>query len=133
MSTVPHSPLQVSCAVAHDIVRVQLSGNLDHTSAHVLLGAVSRVLVEHPGLRELRLHFTGVDDVDSTGLAELLMIRRQTDASGIRLHLENRPLRLERLLHLTGTLDYLTDADGHDAAVSEESRGARSGNADRHN
>ena len=60
------------------------------------------------GLRDLHVDFTGLDCIDSMGLSTLLMIRRRTDAAGVRLHLDERPSGLERLLEITGTLDHLT-------------------------
>lgn len=48
--------------------------------------------------------------VDSMGLAALLMVRRVADAHRVALRLDNRPLCVDRLLQLTGTLDHLTAA-----------------------
>ncbi|MGE6732696.1 STAS domain-containing protein, partial [Streptomyces sp. NPDC059900] len=44
----------------------------------------------------------------SMGLSILLMIHRRTTAAGVRLHLDDRPAKLNRLLTLTGTLDHFT-------------------------
>ncbi|MEU0039362.1 MULTISPECIES: hypothetical protein [unclassified Streptomyces] len=42
------------------------------------------------------------------GRSTLLMIRRLADLAGVRLHRDERPLALERLLDSTGTLHHLT-------------------------
>ncbi|MFD1276689.1 hypothetical protein ACFQ51_47880 [Streptomyces kaempferi] len=55
---------------------------------------------------DLRVDFSGLGSIDSTGLSTLLMIRRLTDLVGVRLHLDERPLALDRLLGITGTLHH---------------------------
>jgi hypothetical protein len=55
-------------------------------------------------------------------LSALLAVHRRTSAAGARLHLDNRPLHLERILQITGVLDHLTatpapQADAHDETV----------------
>ncbi|MGW8507126.1 STAS domain-containing protein [Streptomyces sp. CLCI03] len=121
MSILPPRPLEMTSVRTNDTVRIELFGDLDHTTTHRLLDTVTRVLIDHPGLGELRLGCAGITAIDSIGLSTLLMIRRQSDAAGARLYLEDRPLRLERLLDLTGTLDYLTSTSGGPAVVSEGS------------
>ncbi|MFE9808928.1 hypothetical protein [Streptomyces sp. NPDC005548] len=67
--------------------------------------------VRHTAERRLldpRLVFAGLSGIDSMGLSVPLMIRRRTDAARVRLHLDERPPQLERLLEITGTLDHLT-------------------------
>ncbi|MFH9500530.1 hypothetical protein [Streptomyces globisporus] len=46
--------------------------------------------------------------VTAVRLSALLMIGRRTTVAGVRLHLDDRPAYLDRILELTGTLDYLT-------------------------
>lgn len=102
-------PLQVTQAETADTVCIGLIGELDHSRAHLLLDTATRVLADRPDLRELRLKCAGITGVDPMGLSTLLMVRRRTDAAGIRLHLDDRPARLDRLMELTGTLEHLTD------------------------
>ncbi|MFF4321373.1 STAS domain-containing protein [Streptomyces sp. NPDC001568] len=93
-------------------VRVELHGSFDHHNADGLVRMVTDLLAEPVTPRNLHVDCAGVSAVDSSGLSALLMIRRATDAAGVRLHLDARPLKLERMLKLTGTLEHLT---GHDA------------------
>ncbi|MEV7416064.1 STAS domain-containing protein [Streptomyces sp. NPDC089919] len=108
MSTASPDPLHLTCVVGADSIRITPCGELDHSSAHLLLDAAARALGGHPDARELRLDCAGVTGIDALGLSNLLMLRRRTDAAGVRLYLENRSARLERLLELTGTLEHLT-------------------------
>ncbi|MFI8266537.1 MULTISPECIES: STAS domain-containing protein [unclassified Streptomyces] len=101
-------PLRLTHLEEPGTARFELHGDLDHYWADILLEAVEAVLAEYTGLRDVRLHCAGLTAVDSSGLSALLMVRRRTGAAGVRLHVEERPIRLERLLELTGTLDYLT-------------------------
>ncbi|WP_221353424.1 STAS domain-containing protein [Streptomyces beigongshangae] len=114
MTTTPPAHLRLStddtedADDAGDTVRIELQGDLDHDTADGLLAAVTTVLGDHPRLDDLHLHCAGLGTVDSLGLSVLLMIRRRTGHAGVRLHLDDRPAALDRLLALTGTLDHLT-------------------------
>ncbi|MFE1289851.1 STAS domain-containing protein [Streptomyces sp. NPDC058751] len=102
---------------------IHVAGDLDHETCDELTRAVDRYLVApgDPGGRfpDLHVDFAGLGSIDSMGLAALLMIRRRTDAAGVRLHLDQRPRGLDRLLEITGTLEHLT-------APRDESGGERS-------
>ncbi|MCX5401280.1 STAS domain-containing protein [Streptomyces sp. NBC_00102] len=89
-------------------VRVEMRGDLDHTSADTLLDTVVELLAEYPDASELRLDCAPMGTVDSSGLAALIMIRRRTDEAGVALRLDGRGAALDRLLEVTGTLDHLT-------------------------
>ncbi|MFF3209485.1 STAS domain-containing protein [Streptomyces sp. NPDC002886] len=102
-------PLRLTRTDTADAVRIELHGDFDYLDADRLLDSVSAVLAGPGTLRDLHLDCTDMAGVDSSGLAVLLMIRRRTDAAGVRLHLDGRPTALERILQVTGTLDYLTN------------------------
>ncbi|MFI0961195.1 STAS domain-containing protein [Streptomyces sp. NPDC021080] len=91
---------------------VHVAGDLDHETCDELMRAVDRHLGDHRGsegrILELRLDFASLGSIDSMGLATLLMIRRRTDAAGLRLRLDRRTRCLDRLLEITGTLEHLT-------------------------
>ncbi|GGQ19510.1 MULTISPECIES: STAS domain-containing protein [Streptomyces] len=108
MTSLPSAPLGLTFTSSHEAVRVELSGDLDHRHADLLVEAVDRLLAAHPGLRDLRLDCTGLSAVDSSGLSALLMVRRRTDRAGAGLHLDGRTVQLNRLLEITCTLDHLT-------------------------
>ncbi|MEW1638920.1 STAS domain-containing protein [Streptomyces sp. NPDC093801] len=108
MTSLPSAPLGLTYSASHGTVRVELSGDLDHLHADLLVEAVDRLLAAHPGLLDLRLDCAGLSAVDSSGLAALLMVRRRTGTAGAGLHLDARTVQLDRLLELTGTLEYLT-------------------------
>ncbi|MGW1068887.1 STAS domain-containing protein [Streptomyces aureus] len=111
--TTSHPPaFTLTVDVQPGAVVVHIAGDLDHETCDELTKAVDRNLA---GLRgpegqplELRLDFAGLDSIDSMGLAALLMVRRRTDAMGIRLRLDRRTRGLDRLLEITGTLEHLT-------------------------
>ncbi|MFE7096819.1 STAS domain-containing protein [Streptomyces erythrochromogenes] len=108
MTSLPSAPLGLTYTSSHEAVRVELSGDLDHLHADRLIEAVDRLLAVHPGLRDLRLDCAGLSSVDSSGLAALLMVRRLADKAGAGLHIDGRTVQLNRILEITGTLDYLT-------------------------
>ncbi|GAA3373067.1 STAS domain-containing protein [Streptomyces racemochromogenes] len=108
MTSPPSAPLTLTPSASRGTGRVELSGDLDHHHADLLVETVGRLLAEQPGLRDLRLDCAGLSAVDSSGLAALLMVRRRTDRAGAELHLDGRPAHLNRLLEITGTLHHLT-------------------------
>ncbi|MFD6425005.1 STAS domain-containing protein [Streptomyces sp. NPDC060198] len=108
-------------------VRVEMCGDLDHTNADTLLATVEELLAGHPDARELRLDCASSGSIDSSGLAALIMIRRRTGEAGVALHLDGRGAALDRLLEVTGTLEYLTTtstrterAPGHTGRTTSE-------------
>ncbi|MFJ9633230.1 STAS domain-containing protein [Streptomyces sp. NPDC101175] len=108
MSNRPSSHLRLTAVDSERAVRLDLHGDLDHDNADVLLETVTGELAAHPRLRDLHLGCAGLGCVDSMGLSTLLMIRRRTDEAGVLLHLEERTPALDRLLTITGSLEYLT-------------------------
>ncbi|MEU9233892.1 STAS domain-containing protein [Streptomyces subrutilus] len=140
MTNLPSGPLHLTRLDTPDTTRLELRGELDHYCADLLLAAVDRVLADRVDLRDLHLHCAGLTAVDSVGLSALLMARRRTGAAAVRLHIEKRPLRLDRLLELTGTLGYLTTPEAgaqhtsstpkQRSAASEEAIPARPGTTD---
>ncbi|MFD0064131.1 STAS domain-containing protein [Streptomyces sp. NPDC056690] len=108
MTTPPSGDLRLTRVDTEDRVRIELDGDLDHYTADHLVNEATAQLSTRPGLRNLHLHCGGLGVIDSTGLSALLMIKRCAAAAGVRLHLEDRPANLDRLLRLTGTLDHLT-------------------------
>ncbi|MER6522930.1 STAS domain-containing protein [Streptomyces sp. NPDC060334] len=115
-------PLRLTRTDADDSVRIELHGDFDYLDADALLDVVGQVLAEqkHDALGDLHLDCEGMASIDSSGLSVLLMLRRLTDAAGVRLHVDNRPLKLDRMLKITGTVIYLT---GHDARNRPSSTG----------
>lgn len=100
--------LRLTTVDTEDTVRIELQGDLDHSTADSLLAAVTTALADRPRLDDLHLHCAGLGTVDSMGLSVLLMIRRRTGHAGVRLHLDDRPAALDRLLTVTGSLEHLT-------------------------
>ncbi|MFD3411218.1 STAS domain-containing protein [Streptomyces cyaneofuscatus] len=125
MTTHPHH-LRLTTVDIQDSVRVEVQGDLDHDSADLLLEEVTAQLAARPALTDLHLHCADLGAVDSMGLSALLMIGRRTTVAGVRLHLDDRPAKLDRLLELTGTLDYLTaplPTGAAETSVTEEMAG----------
>lgn len=106
--TSPPPDLRLSLVDGTDRLRIEMVGDLDHDNAEHLLDQVTEQLGGRPHLKDLHLHCAGLRSIDSMGLSVLLMIGRRTAAAGIRLHLEDRLPQLNRLLDVTGTLDYFT-------------------------
>ncbi|MFD8307752.1 STAS domain-containing protein [Streptomyces sp. NPDC059690] len=120
--TNPHPP-RFGLGVDHapDGVVVRVEGELDYETHRELVGKVTPLLApgdaaRHRPAEVVRLDFAGLRCVDSSGLSALLLLRRRADEAGVRLLLQARPLALERVLVMTGTLGHLTaheqDSDG---------------------
>ncbi|TWV31514.1 STAS domain-containing protein [Streptomyces misionensis] len=87
---------------------VRIAGELDYDTSDELVEAVVGHLRGRPHTGEVRLDFTGLTWIDSSGLSALLMIHRATSALGAALRLDNRPGFLDHRLRLTDILDHLT-------------------------
>lgn len=107
MTTRPHHHLQLTTVDTQHGIRIEIRGDLDHTGADLLIDEVTAQLAGRPALADLHLHCAGLGTVDSMGLSALLMISRRTTAAGVRLHVDDRPAKLDRLLDITGTRAYL--------------------------
>ncbi|MEU0306522.1 STAS domain-containing protein [Streptomyces cyaneofuscatus] len=107
MTTHPHQ-MCLTTLDTQDSVRIEVHGDLDYDSADILVNEVTAQLTDRPGLTDLHLHCAELGAVDSMGLCALLMIGRRAAEAGVRLHLDARSAKLDRLLDLTGTLDHLT-------------------------
>ncbi|MER5664334.1 STAS domain-containing protein [Streptomyces mirabilis] len=135
MSTLPSSHLRLTAVDTETTVRIDLHGDLDYDNADLFLEAVTSKLVAHPRLRDLHLGCAGLGSVDSMGVSTLLMIRRRTDEADVLLYLEERTPELNRLLTITGSLEYLTalpsgaaretSGSGESRADTEEATPAR--------
>ncbi|MEV6044038.1 STAS domain-containing protein [Streptomyces xanthochromogenes] len=119
MTTLPIG-LHLVTIDTQDTVRIEITGDLDYQTVDLLLDEVTSQLDARPGLKDLHLHFAEIGSIDSMGLSVLLMIHRRTAAAGTRLHLDDRPPNLNRLLDVTGTLEYLTAAPPTGAATSQQ-------------
>lgn len=93
---------------ANSTAAVHISGDLDYLTAGDLVDTVSRLLAEQPELRHVRLDCSRLTFCDSAGLSGLLLIHRKTSDAAVRLHLDDRPAFLDRVLRITGTLEHLT-------------------------
>ncbi|MFR0357524.1 STAS domain-containing protein [Streptomyces sediminimaris] len=110
MTTLPPAHLRLTTVGLENGLRVEIDGDLDHETADRLLETVTEQLAGRPDLGHLRLNCARLGVTDSMGLSVLLMIRRRTAAAAVQLHLDDRPANLDRLLEVTGTLEYLTGA-----------------------
>ncbi|MFF3565370.1 STAS domain-containing protein [Streptomyces sp. NPDC002574] len=107
MTTRPPA-LQLATVYTEDTVHIEITGDLDCDNVELLSDEVTAQLDARPHLKDLHLHCAGIGTVDSMGLSVLLMIGRRTRAARARLHLDDRSAKLDRLLAITGTLEYLT-------------------------
>ncbi|MFD0068973.1 STAS domain-containing protein [Streptomyces sp. NPDC127574] len=104
------------------VVRLEVHGFVDYDCADHFLALVSRPLEASPGLRALHLDCKHLDGLDSMGLAMVLMLHRRTTAAGVTLYLDQRSPALERLLDITGTLEYLVPGSKDTPSTSTESQ-----------
>lgn len=100
--------LTLTSDAASRSARLEIAGDLDYGNTTELLDTASELLCGDDGLRDLHLDFAELAFFDSTGLSALLQVHQKASNVGARLHLDNRPAQLERVLEITGTLEHLT-------------------------
>ncbi|GAA3931213.1 STAS domain-containing protein [Actinomadura viridis] len=117
----PSSPLRlVTTGPDPHTLRVAVHGDLDYSTAGELLTAVAHRLEDQQELRDLHIDCSGMRLCDSSGLSVLLMVRRRADAAAVRLHLDGRGDRLNRMLDITGTLRHLTGEPAEESQHSDQ-------------
>ncbi|MFJ9038582.1 STAS domain-containing protein [Streptomyces sp. NPDC102406] len=110
MST--YAALDLTVSAADDgALTLHVEGPLDYDTSGLFTERTDRALADHPAARVVRLDCSGLSGVDSMGLAVLLGLRRRLDGAGGTLHIIERPPRLDRLLTITGTFDYLVSVE----------------------
>ncbi|WP_320782930.1 STAS domain-containing protein [Streptomyces sp. CRN 30] len=107
MTTPPSEFSLIVTAVSH-VLNVEVAGDLDHETSEQLVRTVTEHLTPGAPFRQLRLDFRRLTWIDSMGLSALLAVHRHARVAGVGLRLDGRPVFLDRLLHLTGTLPFLT-------------------------
>jgi len=95
---------------------MRLAGDLDYESIDELVDASSQILAQQGDLADLYLDFSELTFLDSAALSGLLLIHRRTSHSGLELHLDHRPLFLDRVLEVTGLFEHFITSDSHVAA-----------------
>ncbi|CAL9358284.1 hypothetical protein SUDANB108_00607 [Streptomyces sp. enrichment culture] len=108
MTNLPPIQFTVTADREPPTLTVRVGGELDYDTCGEFVDAVVRELYDATELRDVRLDFTDLAWIDSSGLSALLMIHRHTSTAGTILHLDHRPEFLERMLELTNVLDHLT-------------------------
>ncbi|MEV7416219.1 STAS domain-containing protein [Streptomyces sp. NPDC089919] len=108
MTNLPPAPFTCTARRTAATLTVRIAGELDHDTCDQLVETVVDQLSRPPAPRAVRLDFRHLTWIDSSGLSALLMVHRRTSALGAVLHLDDRPPVLERMLHLTNVLEYLT-------------------------
>ncbi|MEV6726466.1 STAS domain-containing protein [Streptomyces xanthochromogenes] len=130
----PSDHLRLTTVDTEGRVRIEVQGDLDHDSADLLLEETMLQLGSRPDIQHLHLHCAELGIIDSIGMSTLLMIHRRTTAAGVRLHLDERPANLNRILRTTGTLDFFIAAqpaaDFPEASTHDHHTATRSTEAD---
>jgi anti-anti-sigma factor len=89
-----------------EVARVQVTGELDVSSAPRLIAAVHDVA--HPPVRRIDLECSGVSFLDSTGLRALLVARNAAVDRGVELTLVEPSASVQRVIEMTGVSGLLT-------------------------
>ncbi|MFC8453428.1 STAS domain-containing protein [Kitasatospora sp. NPDC057223] len=104
----PHTPqaepaelLSTRISAAGPLTTVQVQGELDMDTAHLLTSAVEEGLLGHP--RILLLDLAAVAFCDCAGLRTLLRTRRRITEAGATFHLASTSRAVLRIMDLTGT------------------------------
>ncbi|MFJ8870274.1 STAS domain-containing protein [Streptomyces sp. NPDC102473] len=106
--TSPPSSFTLTVETRRGSACLHLSGDLDHDTGDTVVEQAEQCLTGNFGLRDLRLDCAELTFCDSVGISSLLMIHRRTTAHSVRLHLDNQPPFLRRLLDITGIQRFFT-------------------------
>ncbi|WP_406090683.1 STAS domain-containing protein [Streptomyces sp. NBC_01013] len=113
MTAMPRPSFKLAAEAGPEAVRLRLAGDLDYDTADELLQYAHRCMAEQSRLRALHLDCSQLRACDSMGVSTLIQIHRSSTARDVRLHLENPPPFLERLLRVTG-IRHLFAPDGRE-------------------
>jgi anti-anti-sigma factor len=127
MSDLPPAEFTVTVHREPATLIVRVGGELDYDTSDDLVATVTENLTgDEAPPRAVRLDFSDLTWIDSSGLSALLMVHRRTRALGAALHLDNRPDVLERMLRMTNVLDHLLGCGPPEAVSTAEGNGAPS-------
>ncbi|OBH90398.1 STAS domain-containing protein [Mycobacterium sp. E2989] len=112
--------LSLSVATTERSARVHVSGDLVYETVDALVGTTGELLNVQPAPAHLHLDLAELVFCDSAGLSGLLLIHRRSSQAGVRLHLDNRPRFLDRILDVTGTFEHLVSGPDADAGSQNQ-------------
>jgi anti-sigma B factor antagonist len=98
--------LTVEIRPVPDGATVSLAGELDVTTASLLLGAAERAFAGRPS-GDLVIDATGLVFCDSVGISTLVQVRQRCDTYGWTFHIAGVQPYVRRVLDLLGLVEYL--------------------------
>ncbi|WP_405779850.1 STAS domain-containing protein [Streptomyces sp. NBC_00859] len=123
--TLPRPSFALTVEPGPDTAHLRLTGELDYDTCAELTRRAGTCLAENPRLRELHLDCAHLTLCDSMGLSTLIQIHRNATAHQVRLHLDNAPPFLERLLAITGTRRLFAQVQVQDQSHQAQARGGQ--------
>lgn len=93
--------MKSSVSLDEGVMTVRLSGEIDHHTARLIREETDR-LIQQKRPRELRLDFSSVSFMDSSGIGLIMGRYRLMGLYGGYLHVVNVPEALEKLMILSG-------------------------------
>ncbi|MFJ4822843.1 STAS domain-containing protein [Streptomyces bacillaris] len=106
MTALPSPLLTVTAEEGPGWARLRLAGDLDYDTSGELVARAAERLAARPELDDLYLDCAGLGMCDSMGVSALLQVHRDTAARRVRLHVEEAPPFLDRIMRITG-IDHL--------------------------
>ncbi|MDT0493293.1 STAS domain-containing protein [Kitasatospora albolonga] len=106
MTALPSPLLTITVEEGRGWVRLRLTGDLDHDTSDELVARATERLAARPEPDDLYLDCAGLGMCDSMGVSALLQVHRDTTARRVRLHVEEAPPFLDRIMRITG-IDHL--------------------------
>ncbi|TXS42042.1 STAS domain-containing protein [Streptomyces sp. OR43] len=114
MTAMPRPSFTLTVEAGPETASLRLAGDLDYDTADEILQYAENCIAELSGMRDLYLDCAQLRACDSMGVSTLIQIHRSSTARDVRLHLENPPPFLERILRLTG-IRHLFAIDGQES------------------
>jgi anti-anti-sigma factor len=99
--------MSVSSARSNNVLTVAVSGEVDLSTARELENAILAA-VQADGVTEVRVDLSGVEFLDSSGIALLLRGRRAADDQRVRYRVTGAHGIARQILEITGVWTHLT-------------------------
>jgi anti-sigma B factor antagonist len=87
---------------------LEIAGELDLHGTTSLIAAAHAVLEEPPRPEGLDIDATGIEFIDSSGLATLLQVRERASSAGISFHVTGESTAFRRVVDLAGLNSFLS-------------------------
>lgn len=109
----------------HGVLMCRLTGEIDHHSARWLRMDIDTAISDHKP-KILRLDFSGVTFMDSSGIGLVMARYKNMKLTGGSVELTNMPEYIEKVMLMAG-MDKLADMPQRNSVTADERQGEKNG------